>query len=244
MNIIETFHPFFQKEHYETFCGNKPSDDNADNERLAIADRLLELDNLLWPEILKHGWNISRHPQINHRSSTWQLSQARVFFEQRIDAIWLHYGKSDIELETYRPYHSDANPQTFIHHIRFQLVVRRDHFEIALILGKEKGGAWDRGKYHDLMENKSSRETLFGLITVLDSEYWIDFKSHSEYLNTFKTPEELWRYTRNDNINHYFTFGKSISPLDERISENNIVNTIIAEFKKLYPLYNLIKHRF
>lgn len=242
LNSINFTNQFFKLEHYDAFSGNKPSDDLADVERREVADKLIELDSLLYPEILKHGWHIHRHPQRKNRTSTWELSQSR---EDGLRAVWFHYGKSEIELEPYMEFRSETNPQTFINHIRLQLVVRNDNFEIALMLGKEHGGKWDRDNYHNLMQNETTRVKIFQLLSKLDSSYWQDFKSNKGIpLNTFSNGNDLWNYTRIDNPNDYFTFGKSISPDDVSISINNIKDTVINEFKKLYPLYNLIKHRF
>lgn len=232
---------FFKKEHYEAFEMRKQDDDSYDNERRDVADRLLDLDQLLWPEVLKHGWHIHRHPMQEHWTSLWRVSQSR---SNKLNAVWLHYGKSDIELDTYKPYHSEANPQTFIHHIRLQLVVRESEFEIGLILGKNDGGGWDRQRYRDLMNDTATKAQIWQMLSTLDNEYWLDFKGIGESLKTFKTADELWQYTRVDRPAEYFTFGKSISPDDSRINNDNIIKTIITEFKKLYPLYNIIKHRF
>lgn len=232
---------FFQKIHYEAFALKKQDDETYDRERLEVADKLLELDKLLWPDILKHGWLINHHNIKEFWTSLWRVSQSR---SNKLDAIWLHYGKSETELNLYKPFHSEANPQTFIHHIRFQVVVRHKEFEIGLILGKSDSGKWDRENYKILMQNPKTREDIYRMVSSLDDEYWLDFNSSVFPLSSFKNSDELWKYTKIDRASDYFTFGKSISPDDKRISKDNIKKTVIDEFEKLYPLYNIIKHRF
>lgn len=236
---------FFNREHYEAFNPEKVSNENYDRERLAVADKLLELDSILWPEILAKHWNINRHPMEIHRTSTWQLSQAKTFFENEIRAVWLHYGKSKMELDRFDEFKSEVSKETFIHHIRLQLVLRNNDFEIGLVLGKNNGGRWDRDEYKKLMKDPENRSRIYNLIKNLDEDYWIDFNDDSsKMLNEFKSADELYEFTKHDRNECYFTFGKSILPGDESISEINIVQTIMKEFDKLYPLYNLIKYRW
>ncbi len=241
LNSINFTNQFFKKEYYNAFELRKQDDDTYDNERRDVADRLLELDQLLWPEILKHGWNIHRHPMREFWTSLWRVSQTRA---DKLGAVWLHYGKSDIELDSYHSYHSEANPQTFINHIRLQIAIRYESFEINLMLGKNDGGSWDRQRFQDLMRFDEPKKQIWEMLSALDKNYWLDFNGQVRYSNTFNNADDLRKYTKVDNTKEYFTFGKSISPGDPTISNDNIVKTIIAEFKKLYPLYDLIKHRF
>jgi len=239
LDNINFTNQFFKKEHYEAFELQKGDDDNFDLERRDVADRLLDLDRLLWPEILKHNWKIHHHYMEEYWTSLWRVSQSR---NNRLDAVWLHYGKSETELEPYRRLRPDEK-ETFIYHIRLQVAIRYDKFEINLMLGKDNGGSWDRGRYHDLMAKSDSRNQIFNLLSQLDSQYWLDFNGSGDDLKVFKTADELWKHTRIDKPSEYFSFGKSYEPDDKSISKDSIVKTVIDEFKKLYPLYDIIKHR-
>ncbi len=243
MEEINFTDQFFKREHYEAFNPEKAGNEDYDRERMAVADRLLDLDSILWPEIQLKKWNISHHPMQNHWTSTWQLSQAKAFFENEVKAVWLHYGKSKIELETFKEFQSEESSETFIYHIRLQLVLRNNDFEIALVLGKNKGGRWDRGRYKELMQNPDYRKRIFEMLKNLDDDYWIDFNDSNKMVKEFKTADELFEYTKHDKIESYFTFGKNIQPDNDSISEKNIVQTIMNEFEKLYPLYSMFKYR-
>jgi hypothetical protein len=61
-----------------------------------------------------------------------------------------------------------------------------------------------------------------------------------------------WRYTEykltmlkdyliNDQAEHYFIIGRAFNPHDDSLSESVIADTILLEFKCLYPIYNHIR---
>lgn len=236
---------FFKAEHYLAFWGNKPYDSKFDKERIAVKDRLLDLKELLDPEIRNNHLNIYPHYQERFWTSVPELDSAN---EGAVKAVWLHYGKSKDEIK-YLQSIGDPDSNTFIYNERIQIVVRKKQLEVSLIIGKEKrgdliGSAFDRGylKEH-LIKDKTFQQNFLEHLKVLYPSYWIDVNGNSTTLSFFKNEQEILDVLRSDRFNSYFTIGREYNPSSAEISELNIVNTIVTEITKLYPLYELIKYK-
>ena len=90
------------------------------------------------------------------------------------------------------------------------------------------------------MKDENFRKIFFETLKKLGNEYWMNFKNMPP-IKDIKTPEQLHSFTQKENIDDYFIIGCDIDWLDKRLSNENISNTILTEFQKLYPLYELMK---
>lgn len=161
-----------------------------------------------------------------------------MFSGNYINAMWLHYGKSHKQLQAY----NEKDEKSFINNIRLQVIIHEDSLGIWLVLGKDWGSKKDRDNFRAQMENEVIRKIFFEACKNLGNNYWINIEGIPS-IGNLKTPEELHMYTKKESINDYFIIGCDIEWLDDRLSKINITNTILDEFRKLYPLYEIMKHK-
>jgi HKD family nuclease len=231
---------FFKKEHYDTFLGDKTlrNDKQVNIERKEVGDRLLELHKLLYPRIQLRGWDVHPHYSDNHIiSSTERLPRSST----ELGAIWLHYGKHPDEIKRYMKLGENQTP---LYHIRLQVIILKDKLGIWLI-AKKNGGHFDRGFFKDSMRNNGLfRDRFYSLFKQLSDEYYIEINEDWRYVPEVNNSQELFDFTKDDNIEEfYFMIGRDYLPNAPEISNENIVNTIIDEYEKLYPIYEHIRHR-
>ena len=91
------------------------------------------------------------------------------------------------------------------------------------------------------MTNPKIRKDFFDAVKKLGSEYWLNVSKTP--LNEINTPDELWGETQKESIDEYFIIGCDIDWLDKRLSNVNISKTILDEFKKIYHLYEIMRHK-
>lgn len=156
--------------------------------------------------------------------------------------MWLHYGKSDQELEELKNNDKSINkPHSFINNIRIQVILHEKSIGIWLVLGKNGGSLKDREYFKSSLNNKAKLNVLFRKADNIKEEYWIDNGVESVKIKDFIDAENLKKFVQQSNINDYFIIGREIDLLDEKLSMKNISKTVLTEFKKLYPLYELMK---
>lgn len=132
-------------------------------------------------------------------------------------------------------------PHSFINNIRIQVIIHKNSIGIWLVLGRNNGSYNDRKYFREQMKDENFRKIFFETLKKLGNEYWMNFKNMPP-IKDIKTPEQLHSFTQKENIDDYFIIGCDIDWLDKRLSNENISNTILTEFQKLYPLYELMKH--
>lgn len=248
-----TIDHFFQEEHYKTFDFDKIHLNSPEilEERKNVQYRLLELHDILYPEITRKGWNIYEHYSSEHLVSGIDIENP--FIPNTVQSIWLHYGKHEDEIKLYKKLTSKKETETFIQHIRLQVIIfhhgrlSSDNFGIGtwLVFGKPHGSIWDRDYLKRMLkENGSFQKQLYNHIIKLDSNYYLKVNNTIKNVREFNNYSELTSFLLTDDINKYFILGKDFEPSDVRITSNGIVSTIISEFELLYPIYSLVKHRF
>lgn len=241
---------FFQPEHFRTFEGNKIHRNTPDilEERSIVQQRLLELDDQLFPEIQQRRWPIHRHNSPEHYVSGIDIENP--FIPNQLRSIWLHYGKHPDEISQYQSLASDRSTQTFIHHERLQVIVY-NHQENGvndygvgtwLVIGKNDGSTWDRENFRNSMRVENYRKGFFDLISGLNDEYFVSCNSNLRGVRSFSNENSLADFTHETNFHDYFIIGRAFEPTDPELSNDNIIQTVITEFEKLLPLYNYTKH--
>ncbi|WP_413998137.1 phospholipase D-like domain-containing protein [Flavobacterium sp. W1B] len=234
---------FFSKNHYQIFEKKYHRVNSQDLKRVRkeVSVKFKELHNLIYPQFKKYGF-FDLHCHHNSREIV-----SRHFFNQfsgnYISAIWLHYGKSPKELTKYINGDLSINkPDSFINNIRLQVIIHEDSLGIWLVLGRNNGSYKDRLYFREQMRDENIRKKIFEAYKNLGNEYRMNIENMPPMQN-IKTPEQLHLHTQKESIDNYFIIGCDINWLDKRLSKENISNTILTEFKNLYPLYELMKDK-
>lgn len=208
---------------------------------------MLELHDDLYPEIKKKKWNIDKHNSEEHLVSGIDISNP--FIANKLSSIWLHYGKTDKEIKSYQKLVSDKSKVSFINHIRLQVIIsnqRKEKYVVGfwLVIGKNDGSVWDRDYIRDKMRSDSLfAQKFFDLVTSLGNDYFVEVNNKVRNNDSFESVADFKSFILEDNQKNYFIIGKDYAPNAEEIFEENIVNTTLEEFSRLYPIYELVKHR-
>lgn len=233
---------FFSRNHHQIFEKKYHRVNSEDLKRIRkeVREKFIVLHKIIYPQFKLYGLSALNC----HHNSREIVS--RHFFNQfsgnYINAIWLHYGKSQKELLKYENGDLSINkPDSFINNLRLQVIIYQDSLGIWLVLGRNNGSYNDRTYFREQMKDENIRKIFFETFKKLGNDYWMNIKNMPS-IKDIKTPEQLHLFTQKENINDYFIIGCDIDWLDKRLSNENISNTILTEFQKLYPLYELMKH--
>lgn len=233
---------FFSRNHHEIFNEKFHRVNSLDLQRIRkeVRDKFRDLHFEIYPQFSAYGLtDLHCHHQSREIVS-------RHFFNKYsgnyIDAMWLHYGKSKQQLQKYASENKSINkPDSFINNIRIQIIILEDSLGIWLVLARNYGSKIDRNHFRKQMTNPKIRKDFFEAIKKLGIDYWLNISKTP--LNKLTTPDELWKETQKETIDEYFIIGCYINWLDKRLSTDNISNTVLEEFKKLYPLYEIMRHK-
>ncbi len=232
---------FFSKNHHEIFNKKFHRVNSLDLQKIRkeVRDKFRELHFNIYPQFSSYGLtDLHCHHQSREIVS-------RHFFNQYsgnyINAMWLHYGKSLLHLQKYASKDKSINkPDSFINNIRMQVIIHEDSLGIWLVLGRNNGSVNDRKHFRNQLSNPKIRKDFFNGIKKLGNEYSLNVSKTP--LNKLNTPDELWTETQRESIDEYFIIGCEIDWLDNRLSNTKISKTVLEEFQKLYPLYELMRH--
>ena len=232
---------FFNYEHHNAFSGNKPyvSTPEAVNERTLVRTRLLELHDRLWPLINQKNWNVHHHHKVEYITSSVEHS---LYTDATLHALWLHYGRSKEELKRFKAVYGEN--QSSMYHMRLQILVHELNISTWLTVGKNGGGVVDREAFKRRIKNNKQgfHERFFSLLTNLSEAFYIIINDVEKKANEFESAEQCYEFVIQDNIHsHYFIIGREYEPDDPKISERNIVATVLEDFGELQPLYQLIR---
>lgn len=233
---------FFTRNEHKIFEEKYHRINSSDLQRIRkdISNKFKELHKQIYPRFLDHGLD-NLHCHHNSREIV-----SRHFFNRYsgnyVNAIWLHYGKSQKDLSQYVTKDKSINrPDSFINNIRLQVIIHDNSLGIWLVLGKNNGSRIDRDYFREQMKNDIIRKKFFQAYKNLGNDYWTNI-SGIPPIENIETPEELHIYTQKESIEDYFIIGCDIDWLDDRLSKINIENTILQEFQKLYPLYEIMRN--
>jgi hypothetical protein len=231
---------FFSKNHHEIFHKkyHRVNSESARGIRKEVRSKFLKLHKDIYPQFSSYGMtDLHRHHNTTQIVSRHYFNR---FSGNYISAIWLHYGKSKPHLEGY--YNGDKStnrPDSFINNIRIQVIIQEKSIGIWLVLGRSKGSKKDRDYFRNQMKNISFQKKFYKAFQKLGNEYWI----HTLTSKDIKTQNDLLKEIEKEKLDEYFIVGCDINWLDKRLSEEHLPKTILEEFEKLYPLYNMMKHK-
>lgn len=245
---------YFKKEHHFAFRKEmwKDTTKAAERERKKTVERFLQLHETIFPRFSEFDLEGLHHNVTNHIVSNHYHTPDRV--SQDINAIWLSYGKSQDEIAKYHrefglPYEprkeqQDNDFQSFINHARLQIRLELEHIGIWLLFGKNKGSILDRDYFQQQMRKEKYREDFFNMVKGLPNSYRISIDRSTLYINQINSPNELWKHCRQDRPEAYFIIGRDYKITDPEMSEEQLPETTLKEFRLLYPIYKTMRHYF
>ena len=230
---------FFSKNHHEIFNEKYHRVNSEDLQvlRKEVKIKFLQLHNEIYSKFSRHDLrDLYCHYQPREIVSRHFFNP---FSGNYINAMWMHYGKSYDQLQAY----PTKKEQSFINNIRMQIIIHEDSIGIWLVLGKDYGSVKDREYFRQKIKDVKVQKEFFDAFKNLGNEYWINVPNAPKSID-IKTQIELVQEVQKEKLEDYFIIGCDIDSLDDRISTKNISKTIIQEFVKLYPLYEIMRHKY
>lgn len=246
---------YFKLEHHWAFRKElwKDPSVSANNERYLAQSRFLELHEQIYPEFNSYSIG-SLEPNIKNHivSMAYHLEGAT---GQELGAMWLSYGKTQPEINRYRQIfkspkslkikNEEDDKMSFINHARLQIRIELGSIGIWILFGKNNGGSlFDRKYFFDQMLSNKYRIDFYNKTKSLPDEYWIKVNDVQREFKSFNNPDELYLFCKSDRSNKYFIIGRDYEISDSAMSEDNLPTETLAVFQKLFPIYNMMRHRF
>lgn len=254
LDSIDFSDRYFKKEHHLAFRRELWTDSSrsANNERIEVQDRFLELNNAIFPKFRAYGIDKLDHNTKNHIVSMYHHIEGAT--SQNLGAMWLSYGKTKAEIKKYKdlfpkvPNKKNGNDEddkmSFINHARLQIRIDLNSIGIWLLFGKNNdGSSFDRKDFFDKMVSNSYKEEFFDKVTSLPKEYWIRVNDIKRDCDSFETLADLYVFCKMDNSKKYFIIGRDYKITDSEMSEENLPTETLNVFKLLFPLYEMMRHK-
>lgn len=232
---------FFNRNHHEIFKEeyHEISTASINKIRLEVKNKLILLHEDIYPKFKTYKiYDLHHH---SHKQDIVSKHYLSFYNSYCVNAMWLHYGKSKPHLNSY----SHPHDKSFINNARIQVIMHENSVGIWLVLGKDWGSQIDRDFFKSRMQKTTVQNKFFSALKKLDETYWIDYKGYQKrvWVKEIESISALYNIIEKENIEYYFIIGCEIDWLDARLSSNNISKTILIEFKKLYPLYEIMRHK-
>ncbi|MFM1998864.1 MAG: hypothetical protein RL204_811 [Bacteroidota bacterium] len=237
LDNIDFTNQFFKKEHFSAFEGTKPwlMTDAVNQERINVKNKLFKLHDKLYPNIQAQKWDLHKHYVFDDTVSSAVHGQ---YTSSELGAIWLHYGRDKGDIKIF------GEKETPLDFMRLQVIIHKDNIGIWNRIGKDLGSKIDRDYFKSKMSSDyTCRQKFFSIISHLPDDYFIRLNNQLKYVREFTNEQQLTDFVLQDDIKFYFIIGIEFLPDDIRLSESNIVNTIIENFGHLYPTYDIIKYK-
>jgi HKD family nuclease len=237
INNVHFSNQFFTKAHHEAFAPGKTylETDAILVERGSVRNRLYDLNDEL-VRLFPPNWHIYPHYDTEHIVSHIENN---FHHDYNVKGLWVAYGRSRAMLKQYS---DSATPLGFM---RMQVIVGYDYVGTSLMPGKVLAGQVDREYFLSKMQSDEVyRGRFFTLLTSLGSYYWVEVAADERSVTSFKNEIELLEYLQQDNWRaYYFIIGRNYNLGSTELKENNIVNTIMNDFSKYQPLYEMIREK-
>jgi hypothetical protein len=260
----------FTQQHYDTFMPPKPFEDDAyvRLEREHVKDQFLWLDESLAPFIEDRGWDLHRHHQPQHYTSSTHFIWRNVDtgevddrenpigrwqpIVKEIGWLWLHYGKSWDQLNFYKDLpgvyqYSQREDKdysnAFYVHTRIQFYLSFTYFGVWLVYT-------DKNRY-----DKSEFLKNLRTVPIFEATYWNRLQpllnqgfcyvvdDEELPLNSNLDRERLFKFIRSSYGEGYSGIRKKYEPDAFQIGVENIIKEMQMNLILLYPLYELMAHR-
>lgn len=231
---------FFNRNQHKIFNKKYHRVDNEGLKKIrqSVRTKFLELHKSIYPRFKDFGLiDLHCHHQKREIVSRHYFNQ---YSGKYVNAMWVHYGKSHAQLQNYHK----KEAKSFINNIRLQVILHEHSVGIWLVLGKDNGSEIDRTHFKAQLQLPEIQLKFLKLLKELGDEYWINASNkHKIALKNLTKPSEFLQLIKSEVLSEYFIIGCDINSKDKRLSEKNIVKTVLGEFKKLYLLYKIMRHK-
>jgi len=237
LDEIDFTNQFFKKEHYAAFEGTKPwlMTGTVNQERINVKNKFFKLHDILYPKIQAQKWDLHKHYVFEDTVSSAVHGQ---YTSSELGGIWLHYGRDKDDIKIF------GEKETPLDFMRLQVIIHKDNIGVWNRIGKDLGSRIDRDYFKSKMRSDSIyKQFFFSLINNLPDNFFIRLNNQLKYVREFTTEQQLTDFVLQDNMRFYFIIGIEFSPDEIKLSESNIVNTVIENFGHLYPTYDLMKYK-
>ena len=256
--MVDNTNYYFTDEEYDVFkeerqtSSLKPEMDM----RRQIRQKLLDLNDEILPIIKERNWNLHNHYK---KSNVTSMIVPNEMNKGRVNWLGIRYGKSKSELAELNygiDYTDKQDKLGFQKYTCMQINVSYTGFEAGIYFAVPHDSV-DRGYLIDKIDDLKPQivDELYNLKgygfkwsvwnTNIDAQNSVPDFGYADPENTFdfdaQDPEDFidW-WKKNDVDGCYSSMLMHFPRHDARISEDNIVNTIIDVFAKLYDFYNII----
>lgn len=223
---------FFESFHFDAYQETNWFDysDPANQNRKVVKENFKRLHNNIYNEFSQYALsNLSCHYHTQNIVSSHLYRKG--FNKSKLDAIWLQYG-----------YFGENG--VMLDHPRVQVILKHNYIGIWFVIGKDNGSANERYLLKENMQNSEHFRTLFYKnLRELGGAYWVSMGKDEPQISEIENSEDLNILIQNDNLSNYFIIGRDYDPSDDSLSESNIVETVLGEFQRLYPIYDLIREK-
>jgi len=235
---IDFAEQYFSKEDHLTFQPGKTHLDTVDilEERTKVRNKLYGLDGKI-KAMLPAVWDLHDHYVPEHIVAN---IETRHHHESNVRGLWLAYGRGYDALKKYGE--KETTPLNFM---RMQVIIQYKTVGLWLMPGKSGGSRIDREYFQEQIKNDVYLRTFYSLLKSLGESYWIEIADETRSVTSFESPEMLRDFLMNDNWRYfYFNIGINYTVGAPELKSNNLVNTVIQNFTKFQPLYEMIRDKF
>lgn len=232
-NTIMAQQQFFSIAHHQAYEEPYWYDysDAANQNRKEVWKRFKELHEMIYARFNEFGI-AGMHCHYHPPSIVSHYTYRQGFTNPKMQGMWLHYGYSASEL----------NGSQFLNHPRMQVILHHNDIGIWLVLGKDGGSSSERELLKSrLDQSEAFRNLFFNNVLNLGSSYWIETGGEYKSVTAFRNATELNEFIQHDDGGDYFIIGRDYSLQDPTLSTDNMAETVLVEFQRLYPVYNSCK---
>jgi len=226
---------FFSAEHHGVFKEKyqRIRSKEITKVRKDVRNKFIELHDRIWPKFEDLGFTELYKPARGQEQTSRHYPSR--FSGLNIGAIWLHYGKSPAQLSNY-PKKDKQN--SFMNHVRMQVIIHEDDVGIWLVLGKDHGSRADRKAFRDRMSKLEIKRKFYDSLKTLSPECRI--RGTKWYVNREIALKDIDEILAIEADHEYFIIEEKFVPLDKSISDENMAKTVMEIFSKFYPVYELM----
>lgn len=241
-NLVVNPGQFFRQSDFDAFALPTQHDTSsfAVELRANVKERLIELSDMIMDSF--PDYNITDlHLPYRRNLYTSQHFHSRGHDHIAKESIWLNFGKSRSELNNYQ----GKFYQSFVNHLRIQIILRNSvneaYIGIWLYVSKVNSSFYDKKHLKEGLNVPDFTERLYEYIIALGGAYWIMLGDDEINISELENSRQLVDFLSQDDYTQEFIIGRNYQPNDSDLSEENIRETVLIEFSKLYKIYALIK---
>ncbi|MES2286762.1 MAG: phospholipase D-like domain-containing protein [Bacteroidota bacterium] len=241
-NLIISSSQFFRQSDFDAFA--LPTQHNissfAVELRANVKERLIELSEMTMDSFLDYNI-INLHLPYRRNLYVSQHFHSRGHKHIAKESIWLNFGKSRSELNNYQ----GKFYQSFVNHLRIQIILRNSvneaYIGIWLYVSKVNSSLHDKKHLIEGLKKPDFVERLYEYIVALGGAYWITLGNNKINICELENSKQLVDFLSRNVYKQELIIGRNYQPNDSDLSEDNIAETVLIEFSKLYKIYDLIK---